>query len=1190
MTPAPYFNPILDGPTALVSNLLEGELTGRGARKLLTDPMSLTPSERDTIVSRLKEKAGRNPVAGSLIDIVTNPWVWFLAMTSPAGMGVLSNTGRNLYSVPRKMTALAREHGGLLSTFGLTTGNVDLRGTALPAGLRQLTRVLGKHYKDEHDALAPTLSAMMQRANVPHLDFNRLSGPQRERAQVLSDALYAYMGKLDKDVNQTVVRRLNRKGIRNLEKGLAKGEVTGWEQLHQLPPVKSGKNKGEIYTYVLIDKKRPAWITTDAKENLRRIGGDEAVAFADTITNYSRERYSSLVKDKDQILRLYGLLHNRALTSYKGKPVQGLELLRYVAGGLLEEAGKGKLSPEQFTKLVEGIARGPLKTEGYVPFNIVEHFQGGKNMQRQLSPNVARAIGVAGLAVPRTYRGNFIHPDDLARLAQFGATPALQKELAGATKAMLDPVQERRFYRIHTQKQWQKYMTDTARQLALTDAPDAAVRAANRQSVSEYKDTRITGLKPFYRKGEKGQSQIPMGKALQDLEDAGVEPAGGFSVMDAIAADFAHLQNAKSAERVMSVLIPRALGHSTLQDTVGREVLYRLKDMVGGFVSTDAGAAVGKAGGLGQKWFEAAKRFAEEPVHVGEATGLGIGASKWLYASHLGGNLGSAILNMTQPMLHASVLGADNVAWGYKEAFKDILSYTDSRLKEGFAPLGKEARKERLRQHFRLSRVGRSQEDLLSILGSELELLEGQLVGSGVLGTAKENVGEKLFNASMFMFQKSEIMNRTVSGYAALRSRSKRLTKSGLPSKLEEVPQGKWQGKDFTDIDLDTANEVRQVVDDFQFGTNYLNTPWALQPGAVLGNPLLKQFLTFTLRSGSLLFSVSPQLDEGKRFLRTGQQIPLPATAVDFGRMLGMSAVMMAVGRNFFDTEPIEFTPLAAVSEIIPGIRSGRFDENESALPIPPVIDIPFQGWKALLKEDKETWGHTLSRLVPGGVALSRALGAVPNLDAPWPVNLQRTYADWQNPSPDGTVPVFKSDGTLMDYRQPRDLALRAFGVDLGRWGEPGDFDRWLNKNRDEINMYRTRAKDAMLKGNMGEYKSLQGEFGKRFKTPEGQPMPLLVTQQELKQHVLNRTASRPERILDRFPQNLRPTYQKILAEQEASRLGIPPNQLQGLGTAKTRRAPVQLPPEVMEALQRQERVGPAATSQDRSFEGYEGY
>jgi hypothetical protein len=208
---------------------------------------------------------------------------------------------------------------------------------------------------------------------------------------------------------------------------------------------------------------------------------------------------------------------------------------------------------------------------------------------------------------------------------------------------------------------------------------------------------------------------------------------------------------------------------------------------------------------------------------------------------------------------------------------------------------------------------------------------------------------------------------------------------------------------------------------------------------------------------------------------------------------------------------------------------------------------------RGIFGEEHQLFGDAMARLFPGGIAIQRWLGTremqqgkMTNL-LNIPHMLQRTYADWDHPNAEGLIPVYKGDGSLIDYQHPGQLVMRGMGLPVQSKAQAGEFDRYLQKNRDKILGARRNILNAHLANNPSRAQKLTSEFEREF------GIPFTVTRRQLQDRIRSRSVPRTERMLDRMPREVRPMYLEYAAQQ-APRLGVPEGVFRGEADTSTKR------------------------------------
>lgn len=577
----------------------------------------------------------------------------------------------------------------------------------------------------------------------------------------------------------------------------------------------------------------------------------------------------------------------------------------------------------------------------------------------------------------------------------------------------------------------------------------------------------------------------------------------------------------------------------------------RAKELASWFANSFAGKAIAKTGKWGSDFITDLKAFGDFGLDRGPA-GLSKGLASWLYVTHLGANVSSVVLNLTQPLLLAATIAKPGeVIEAYTNAFKQMASYAKWRSGIGQVFLNDAQKLEGIRRAFPLAahREGDSIRNLIGVGPDFHDLIEHGL-GRQRGWAAK---GSELL---MKGFEKSEWFNRIVVGEMLRSVHMKRLGKLG-----------------------DTfADDVERLMYQTQFAAHEMNTPRLFRSGP-LANPLARMFMTFPLRSFTNVVRVFPTLggetNYWKGFFNTA------------GRGMATSALIYEVGKGLMGVDLSRGLFLGASTDLLGGERI--LQDGNDWVPVPPVVDIPLDALRATASGDMQLMGDTLARLVPGGVALARALSIAP--EAPrgafgLPGSLQKTYVGWNMPLADGSVPVFSGSGNLVGYESPSALILKGLGADLGAGREQGAVDGYLVRQREEIVQQRHELMRAIASGEMGRAQQLQGAFQERY------GFPLTVTQDQVRNYLRNQTVGRSERILNRTDASARAML-GAMADPSGKRSGVRGGLTQE-GATVSGRDPYRergVDPRQIEEIQRRiQAVGGAATQDTSSFSPFGGF
>jgi len=237
-----------------------------------------------------------------------------------------------------------------------------------------------------------------------------------------------------------------------------------------------------------------------------------------------------------------------------------------------------------------------------------------------------------------------------------------------------------------------------------------------------------------------------------------------------------------------------------------------------------------------------------------------------------------------------------------------------------------------------------------------------------------------------------------------------------------------------------------------------------------------------------------------------------------------------------------------------------------------------------------------VARALPGGIAIQRALQVAPNANENFLTSIaapaQKFYADYEKPNPDGLVPIFKSDGTLVDYQSPTALVSRALGLNLSMPQISRDLDGYMVRLRDNINKNRREWLDeAIRKSDLPAAERLNAKFQKQY----GFRIP--ITKQQVTAYIKSMETPRSLRMMDRMPQEVRSYFQQEMA-RNPDRVGTTERALLEIPTTASRQEayggnlPVELSPEVIaqikRAMQQTEAQREALTPQ--VFESFGGF
>jgi len=554
--------------------------------------------------------------------------------------------------------------------------------------------------------------------------------------------------------------------------------------------------------------------------------------------------------------------------------------------------------------------------------------------------------------------------------------------------------------------------------------------------------------------------------------------------------------------------------------------------------------------------------------------------TKYLYATHLGANSASVMLNLCQPLLlTAPWAGADVTLKAYGAAFREMGGYLKDRLKSGSLFQTPEAKEALIRKHFK--HAANSSDDVLGIGPNIYENIDALTEMGKMAG--RSTVHNVLFDLSMKAFEKGEWLNRVISAHTVDALYAKAAAKGAFSAKDIAKGGALYHQK---------LRDTRDMVVETQFGAGEWNTPILfldqfrnLDEGmkgfkgisALASNPLIRQFTQFPTRMFIAGTYMPSQVGGGKRYMRDflgGKEIPslggVTPLIVDTARALGMSQFMYHGAKALTGIELERGLYTDAVMGI-PRMVSATVRGEEYEHFQPPIVDMALNAGKWMTSGDKQAFANFTSRLIPGGIAMNRAMGVMDdqtgNILGDLTTKFQKTYVDWNNPTSDGYVPMYKGDGTLIDYQDPVGVILSGLGVDMGALkGKQSDLSAYLSKQREEILGYRREYLQNLFANNIPKANSIAQEYEEKFQ------IPMSVTKRHLDAYAKSRILPRDERMLDRMPTEVRSIYSKLVAGR-GPEMGLPPEAFE-LPTATKRseryqRNELQLNPAVLSELRR---------------------
>lgn len=1094
-----------DVPVTITGMLLDNELTARGAQNALFEPAALSPKERETYVNRIKERVGGGRVGDALVGLATNPLVWLSFITSAPAGTALKQAGKGLFSGGRSASAYVIERTPMLLALGAGTANHIYEGTKVVPVLQQIGK--GIHALDQGLArrLEPAIQRVIASSGLKKgLDITEyLEGtPERETAERLMFALQGSIEGLDREAVSYIPRLRSRKGA---FRGKSIAQRLYAKKVVEAPLVSAD-----------LERELGRW---DGAKELRDAFNQEK--FARLKLMWGKDGEAGFVTDPDKALRVYRVL-TAPVVGQGAMAHVGMDLVQEIMGPevrkMLTQAdkkGNPKLTYDEFLNVIKQTVEIPLKGDkGYFPRNLWATLETGEK-ESVLLARRNLPLQATKSAIPRAPYASSLLPEELEKLAgHFGEGDGFEAAYERASNVFGKQRPGQRMRRLNPWESLDGYFDQTGRTWAFAvQQPNAAVKLAIDET-----DKFIPA------------SSLATGRAEKDLR-------GGMGLGDHLQEAFEQLRlgqrgegkSSFSQDMLKNVHLPLVMGRMTVEHAASLAAMQTAKRWVGAVADGPLGRVMAKSGAWGDKLVTQMKELAEKETTAGQGRTMAGQIARYLYLTHLGINLGSASLNMMQPLLLAGPqVGARSLAKGYYEASRELGTYLKARAEQGFKPQTFAAKNETVKKFFKHADF--DGEDLLGITRDFEENLDAISRHGTALGKAAEK--ESLFwHYPMKAFEKAEWMNRLVTAHAV----EDQFVRAG-----RDISQGVERTR--------MAGDIKRMVSETQFGGDVFSTPTAFLGhgpfGRILNNPLFRQFATFYSRMAVAPALFSPKVAGGVReagFMGIPlftTKTPAVAGAFDALRGLGYSAVVYELGKSLLGADLSPGLYASSISGIVGGDRF--LQDGNDWLRLPPVVSIPVDLTRGLLGGDYELLQRTVPRLLPGGVALSRAMGVLPDLPdtalAGLPGSLQKTFVDYAHPTPDGRLATYKGDGTLIGYLPKMEIYGKALGLDLGRFKDQGEFDHFLLKNQEEKRDYARRATGYLLSNQSDRARGVASEFQRRF------GYPLRVSREQMKAAMEVRSKPRTERILENMPPEMKPVYQEVLRKSMAgTRVGVGP-------------------------------------------------
>jgi len=1186
-----------DSPGVILNQFLNDSVTMESVFNTFVRPNNLSPVQRENYRTLLKDKhAGESKLGRALIGIATNPFVWLTIGLSPPGARAVQSGTKIFTQNARLASKNISTNSDFLQQVGALDAHDIYRGTSVVPILQKVKGTMDELGNEVNEILEPALNKMAKRLSVKHdvvispQDIMSGNVPSNVKSDV-AEAKRLVSAALEKRYlsEESNVRRVM--GI--TEDGKSVIEEIPIKQLvneNVMNARLSALGADELVTAM-----RKSYNTRYAKlildeDNFKLY--QEALDRGESIEDAAR----FIKKDQDKLDRIFrsftagkegNVLFNANAVEKFNDFHRGADLVEQLLGADAALLFKqGKLSKEVFDEFIDVTFINPMRQQNYVPRNNLSPLVDHRGRARKIGGihsattpaeiaeyssefNIASNFGDTAEA---TKKSNLIQkglkettfdPEDLDYFINLANTPGAEiPELAFSLRnqkertisvaksryannegvTLVDPMDpfanHNRYmrktgetYAYHVAGKGGKDFADEFWSPLIADV-DANIKDAQRiggKSARELKATYSVRL-------DDADLDIPLSV---NINKAGAAPKGGWSVADLLEREYKLLNSmgrTQAKEVLSDLFIPKMANRLSIKHTSTLAAQYSSKIAIDNFAKGTFGKGIRRYGGsLGNKFVDKLENLASVNLDK-PLTGRNVHEriASYLYVSHLGVNLGSVMLNLTQPFLHtAAWSGTGNVVKAYGQAVGDMLNYTKQRIaKHGFGRISNNQRSKLIQDNLTHAELIGIQDDLFKNLDDA--------ISTGVGGEPPSMARWLSMDLPMKMFEKTEWLNRLVTAHTVDNLYKQAGTKAAFIKGSSAY--------------FNRLQSIQEMVDKTQFGGTALNQPLLFQGAGPIGRvgdlPTARQFLSFPMKAFTSLVRTSQDVGGGRRFLSPilgGAEIPqfagrYTAPMADFARSMGIGAVIYKASKEMLGADMTRGLGASAYFEILPFNEIMNQNQNRKTfgiLPTPPILDIAVN-----MVSDGGLTGQSFARLLPGGVSLSRALSISTQADPSslfgLPQAMQKKYVDWNKPNEKGMYPVYMGDGRFVEYRDGKELVLKGLGMDLGRYNKSGELDGYLLKQREIIRDYKRRALAALMSNDIEEYNKIDLDFRRKYRDPKtGEELPLTITRTQLRSFIDNRNKARTERIYDQLDKNVRSQYEKLFAG-EADRVGIP--------------------------------------------------
>lgn len=552
------------------------------------------------------------------------------------------------------------------------------------------------------------------------------------------------------------------------------------------------------------------------------------------------------------------------------------------------------------------------------------------------------------------------------------------------------------------------------------------------------------------------------------------------------------------ADLLEKSLIPLAMGRQTYDRAIKTQAWHRGMAELSSKIDTPWLKEK-----LGDKFHSQILGWLRPEGALGHKAMLEGGVSSYFYLSTLGVNPGSAVRNLFQNVL---TLGPTLGFVTAGKAMFNVMRNTDKYMALRFGPRGLSHENAIAKVFPNFAKAGLAAGHITE--ESVSEALRAAYTTAAVIPSGMISQAERIKRGMMVLFTGSETINRLVSFEAGMihAQRAGMVIDAAIPF-------------------------AREIVRKTQFSL----TPTSGPIGMLNWSAPMKQFLYFPSKMLEFATSTALTLGSGAIDPKTGRQanisgwfgmdVPIvggfnPGTAA---RMVAGSIIAMEMG----DVLGFDFRS-GLLESSLPMLQESKTGSPFGALPVvPPAVGVAGAGMYGLATGDWNALKHTFPLLVPGGVVAARNVGLTGEAGAGVARALDRTYADYEQPAPDGRVAVYSGKGTFRGFYTPWDLIKTGLGVGGGDLTKEQELLGLITKNRDSISQSKRDYADARFRNSAREANQIATGFKQKF----GFDLP--ITDKDMKAMQTRRHVTRLEQLLRTTPSG--PARDSLIAAVQAT-------------------------------------------------------